>query len=205
MAVYRLSRWLSGEESTCQTGDVGLIAGLGRSPREGNGNSLQYSCLENPMDREPGRLQRWWWWCWFSCSVVSDSATPWTVARQAPLSMGFSRQEYWSGLSFPSPGNLPNWGIEPGSPASQADSSLTKLQGKPRLQWMGSQRVRHNWARAGVCVLRYTAGWHRCPYVYTWAQAVVRMWACLRASGRTCMHVCTHRRACLCVAHACLP
>ena len=42
--------------------------------------------------------------------------TPWTVAYQAPLSMGFSRQEYWSGLPFPSPGDLPNPGIEPGSP-----------------------------------------------------------------------------------------
>ena len=51
MSVYRLFRWLSGEESTCQTGDVGLIPGLGRSRREGNGNSLQDSCLENPMDR----------------------------------------------------------------------------------------------------------------------------------------------------------
>ena len=47
----------------------------------------------------------------------SDSATPWTVAHQAPLSMGFSRQEYWSGLPFPSPGDLPNPGIEPGSPS----------------------------------------------------------------------------------------
>ena len=46
-------------------------------------------------------------------SVVSDSATPWTVARQAPLSMGFSRQEYWSGLPFPPPGNLTDPGIEP--------------------------------------------------------------------------------------------
>ena len=44
-------------------------------------------------------------------------ATPWTVAHQAPLSMGFSRQEYWSGLLFPSPGDLPNSGIEPTSPA----------------------------------------------------------------------------------------
>ena len=42
--------------------------------------------------------------------------TPWTVACQAPPSMGFSRQEYWSGLPFPSPGDLPNPGIEPGSP-----------------------------------------------------------------------------------------
>ena len=52
-----------------------------------------------------------------SGSVVSDSANPWTVAHQAPLSMEFSRQEYWSGLSFSSPGNLPDPGIEPGSPA----------------------------------------------------------------------------------------
>ena len=48
--------------------------------------------------------------------------TPQTVARHAPLSMGFSRQEYWSGLPFPSPGDLPFPGIEPGSNALQADS-----------------------------------------------------------------------------------
>ena len=54
-------------------------------------------------------------------------ATPWTVACQAPLSMGFSRQEYWSGLPFPSPGDLPNPGIKPRSPALQSDSLLTKL------------------------------------------------------------------------------
>ena len=56
--------------------------------------------------------------------------TPWTVACQAPLSMGFSRQEYWSRLPFPSPGDLPNPGIEPGSPALQADSLPTELRGK---------------------------------------------------------------------------
>ena len=50
----------------------------------------------------------------FSCSVVSNS---WTVARQAPLSMGFSRKEYWSGLAFLSPGDLPDPGIKPASPA----------------------------------------------------------------------------------------
>ena len=54
----------------------------------------------------------------------------WTVACQAPLSMGFFRQEYWSGLAFPSPGDLPNPEIEPGSPALQADSLPTELQGK---------------------------------------------------------------------------
>ena len=52
---------------------------------------------------------------------MSDSfATPWTVACQAPLFMGFPRQEYWSGLPFPSPGDLPDPGIEPMSPASPA-------------------------------------------------------------------------------------
>ena len=56
-----------------------------------------------------------------SCSVMSDSLRPpWTVAHQAPLSMGFSRQECWSGLPFPSPGDLPNPGIEPTSPMSLA-------------------------------------------------------------------------------------
>ena len=65
-----------------------------------------------------------------SCPTLE---TPWTVARQAPLSMGFSRQEYWSGLPFPSPGDLPNPGIEAGSPALQAGSLLTELRGKPWL------------------------------------------------------------------------
>ena len=53
-------------------------------------------------------------------SHVQLFATPWTIACQAPLSMGFSRQEYWSGLPFPAPGDLPNPGIEPTSPVSPA-------------------------------------------------------------------------------------
>ena len=53
--------------------------------------------------------------------------TPWTVACQAPLSMGFSRQEYWNGLPFPSPVDLPNPGIKAGSPALQAEPLLTEL------------------------------------------------------------------------------
>ena len=64
-------------------------------------------------------------------SVESNSAIPQTVAHRAALSMGFSRQEYWSGLSFPSPEDLPNPGIEPGSPALQADSLPFELQGRP--------------------------------------------------------------------------
>ena len=55
------------------------------------------------------------------CSVMSGSyATPWTVAHQAPLSIDFSQQEYWSGLPFPSPGDLPDPGINPSSLASPA-------------------------------------------------------------------------------------
>ena len=57
-----------------------------------------------------------------SLSSVRLFATPWTIAYQAPPSMGFSRQEYWSGLPLPSPGDLPDPGIEPGSPALEADA-----------------------------------------------------------------------------------
>jgi len=62
---------------------------------------------------------------------MSYSATPWTVACQAPLSMEFSRQEYWSGLSLPSPGELCDPGTEHRSPALQADSLPTEPLGKP--------------------------------------------------------------------------
>ena len=64
-----------------------------------------------------------------SLSRVQLFAIPWTVAHQAPLSMGFSRQEYWSGLSFPSPGGLPNPGMEPRSPALQADALTSESPG----------------------------------------------------------------------------
>ena len=141
----------SGKEPACQwkrhkqTDDS--VPGLGRSPGGGHGNPLQYSCLENPLDREA------WWatvhsiaksWTWlkqwgskhiyvytlylhtyytYTCifhgggglvaKLCPTFVIPWTVARKAPLSMGFSRQECWSGLSFPSPRDLPNPGIEP--------------------------------------------------------------------------------------------
>ena len=70
-----------------------------------------------------------WESLFFSHSVVSSSfATPWTIARQAPLSLGFFGQEYWSGLPFPSPGGLPNPRIKPTAPATslalQKDSLL---------------------------------------------------------------------------------
>ena len=65
-------------------------------------------------------------------SRVRLFATPWTVAQQALSSMGFSRQEYWSGLPFPSPEELPDLGIEPGSPALRAGALPSEPPGKPR-------------------------------------------------------------------------
>ena len=67
-------------------------------------------------------------------------AASWTVAHQALLSMGFPRQEYWSGLPFPSPGDLPHPGIEPRSPTLQADALTSEPPGKPiyciKIMWM---------------------------------------------------------------------
>ena len=80
-----------------------------------------------------------------SRSVLSNFAKPWTVAHLAPLSMEFSRQEYWSGWPFSSPGDLPHPGIEPGSPTLQADSLLSEPTGKPNqdstiVQLLGSTK-----------------------------------------------------------------
>ena len=66
-----------------------------------------------------------------SLSCVQLFATPWTIARQAPLSMGFCRQEHWRGLPFPSPGDLPDPGIKLMSPALQADSVPLSHVGSP--------------------------------------------------------------------------
>ena len=66
-----------------------------------------------------------------SHSVISNFVTPWTVAHKLPLFIGFSKQEYWSGLPFPSPGDLPDPGIEPRSSALQADSLPSEPPGKP--------------------------------------------------------------------------
>ena len=73
-------------------------------------------------------------------SVVSNSATPWSVAHQTPLSTRFSRQEYWSGLPFPPPGDLSDPGIEPVSPALQVDSLLQSHQGSPFIPSSVAQR-----------------------------------------------------------------
>ena len=67
-----------------------------------------------------------------SLSRVQLFATPWTVTCQGPLSIEFSGQEYWSGLPFPSAGDLPDPGIEPESPALQADALPSEPPGKPK-------------------------------------------------------------------------
>ena len=78
-----------------------------------------------------------------SHSVVSDSVIPWTVACQAHLSMEFSRQEYWNGLLFPSPGDLPNPGIKPKSLPLQEDSLPSEPPGKPKNTGVGSLSPLH--------------------------------------------------------------
>ena len=86
-------------------------------------------------------------------------AIPWTVAHQDPLSIEFSRQEYWSGLQFPSPGDLPDPGIKPGSPALQADSLPSEL-----LEWVaipfsrGSSQPR-DWTQVSRIAGKFFTSW----------------------------------------------
>ena len=90
--------------------------------------------LTNIMSKKRSQIWKDTYWITLFGGLVTKLGltlvTPWAVAHQAPLSMGFSRQEYWSGLPFPSWGDLPNPGIEFQSLAWQADSLLTKLPGK---------------------------------------------------------------------------
>ena len=80
-----------------------------------------------------------------SLNHVQLFATPWTIAHQAPPSMGFSRPEYWSGLPFPSPGDLPDPGIEPGSPALQADTLLSEPRSEPMGDSLQVKQTRSKW------------------------------------------------------------
>ena len=79
--------------------------------------------------------------------------TPWTVAHQTPLSMEFSRQEYWSGWPFPSPGDLPDPGIKPSYPTLQADSLLTEPPGKPRQSI--KEGIKRQWGKQARFYLEY--------------------------------------------------
>ena len=89
--------------------------------------------LSRQIHAAVGTVSTLWKWKCQSLSHVWLLATPWTVACQAPLSMGFSRQECWSGLPFPPPGDLPDPGIELRSPALQADCLPSQPPGKSYL------------------------------------------------------------------------
>ena len=72
-----------------------------------------------------------WWWCLVTQSCLT-LGTPWTIAHQVPLSMGFSRQGYWNGLLFPSPGDPPDPGIKPAYSALAGGFFTTEPPGKPQ-------------------------------------------------------------------------
>ena len=126
-----------GKESACSAEDLGLIPGLGRFPwrrkwqptpvflpgeSHGQRSLVGYSPFSSVQ----------------SLSHVRLFATPWAVAHQTPPSMGFSRQEYWSGLPFPSPGDLPNLGVKSLSPArlSCIACITTEPPGKPKSNFL---------------------------------------------------------------------
>ena len=99
-----------------------------------------------------------------SCSIMSDSATPWIIARQDPLFKEFSRKEYWRGLPFPSPGDLPDPGIKAGSPASQADSLPPEPPAKATKKFCGPMKTYpsgHQVRNPGIKALPgWTQHWH---------------------------------------------
>ena len=102
---------------------------------------------------------------------MSDSANLWTIACQAPLSTGFSRQEYWSGLPCLPPGDLPNPGIEPRYPALQVDSLLSEPPGKPKdtgvsslsLLWGDFLTQESNWGLLHCRWILYQLNYPRSP------------------------------------------
>ena len=99
-------------------------------------------------------------WREFCCSGVHSCLTlfqpPWTVAHQAPLSMGFSMQEYWSGLPFPSPGDLPNPGIEPTVPALAGRFFTTEPPGK-RIYSTNNLSCKSTWIMLDFCRVKSPA------------------------------------------------
>ena len=97
--------------------------------------------------------------------------TSWTIAQQAPLSMEFSRQEYWSGLPFPSPGDLPDPGTEPVSPKLQADSLLFEPLGKGCPQTPSAQAL---FSQAWQSLPQSQAGWDATEDLWgSWSQQVL--------------------------------
>ena len=146
----------AGKESACNVGDLGSIPGSGKIPwrrerlptpvfwpGDSHGQSMGSQSWTRLSDfhthtlTHTGKDALTWFILKSKTESVSHSAVsdcfrpPGTVACKALLSMGICRQEYWRGLPFPSPGDLPDSGIEPRSPALQADSLAAELPGKP--------------------------------------------------------------------------
>ena len=144
-----------GKASVYNVRDLGSIPGLGRFPGEGNGNPLQYSCLENPMDggawcrllsMESQRVGDDFTFTFiyiyiytFECLVTQSCPTFYDPLDCSPPGFsvqGIFQQEYWNGLPFPTPGDLSDPGTEPTSPVSPAlhsDSLPTDPSGKPHV------------------------------------------------------------------------
>ena len=109
------------------------------------GSLLVFFFLKNSFKKDSAK----------SCPTL---VIPWTVACQAPLSMGFSRQEYWSGLPFPAPGELTNPGIEPSSPSLQADALPTELCGKPTCHTINPLKV---YISVGFSIITVVIHYHK--------------------------------------------
>ena len=145
-----------GKESACNAGDPGLIPGSGRSAGEGIDYPLQYSwasLVAQLVKKPPARWETWVQSLGWEDPLETGKAIhssilawriTWTVACQAPMTMKFSRQDDWNGLPFPSPGDLPNPGIELLSPTLQASSLPAEPQGKLGMgsaSWYGPKQL----------------------------------------------------------------
>ena len=127
--LQHLAQWIGSHSTSLGFSSQGLQRG--DSPLFQHGSIIHMNC------KPPKRSLHA---CLLSCSAVGVQlfATPWTIACQAPLSMGFSRQEHWSGLPCPPPGNLANPGTKQGSPVLHADSLPAELPGKPHKGYIKS-------------------------------------------------------------------
>ena len=132
--------------------------------------------------------------CMHSSSVMFNSATPWTVARQAPLSMGFSRQAYWSGLPFPAPGDLPDPAIKPRSPKLRADSLPSESPGNLLHTGVSSHSLPKG-------IFPTQAGLQHCKQALYLLSHQGWVGVCLCMCVSVCVSVCVCLCVCVCIYH----